>query len=262
MRRKQLAGLALAGLAAYVLLRRKEPDEWTGGGFYPSYSEGAGAYDAPTQGPLAPDLSKIFAPPPDLSGFTQVGPKVAQPSKYETLQETGTRIGTIPVPPELIQQGDISKFEKQKKDLDVAPSESFLEKFLGIGFTPSPRGSTTPKQLGTYTPGPTAVSYPGELKSPGVEFGGSTIGGIGQSTIPTKYRSGSSSSSRKSSTPSYGPIRYDTPSTAPKSVEGIFTGGSKSSSSSKKSSGPTIRKTTKAERARSEAQRKAKLKIR
>ena len=260
MRRKQIAGLALAGLAAYVLLRPKKPEEWTGGGFYPSYSEGAGVYDAPTQGPLAPDLSKIFAPPPDLSGYTQVGPRVAQPSKYETLRETGTRIGTIPVPPELIQQGDISEFERQKKDLDVAPSKSFLEKFLGIGFTPSPSGSTAPKQVGTYTPGPTPVSYPGELKSPGFDFGGSTIGGIGQSTIPTKYISGgSSSSSRKSS---YGPIRYDTPSKAPESVEGIFTGGSSRTSSKKKSSGPTIRKTTSAERKSYEKQRKAKLKIR
>jgi len=111
------------------------------------------------------------------------------------------------------------------------------------------------KQVGTYTPGPKPVSYPGELKSQGVAFGGSIIGGIGQSSIPPKYRSGSSSS-RKSSSSAYGPIQYDTPKTAPKNLEGVITGvvSTPSKNNRRTKKGLSIRKTTAAEKAKYESE--------
>lgn len=271
-KQKKAVGLGAVALAALAIFSSQTADEPLPQGFsvgFPDSGTLGGGGVAREEPSLAEQLKNVFQPPPDLSGFTQIGPRVAQPSKYKTLHETGygpIRYDTPSKAPESVEGIFIGGSSKtSKKDLNVAPSESFLEGFLGIEFKPAPSGSIPPKQVGTYTLGPAQVSYPGELKSPGFDFGGSTIGGIGQSTIPTKYVSGGSSSSpRKSSKQSYGPIRYDTPSKAPKNLEGVITGviSTPKSNSRKTKGGLTIRKTTAAERARSEKQRKAKLKIR
>jgi len=264
-KQKKAIGVGAVALAAIAFLSPPQaedmPQGFTGG--FP-VSGGVGGGGVTREGPsLAEQLQNVFQPPQfPYAPVADRAPAFAK--KNETLTETVKRIGSSPVPPEAIEFGG----EEQLKQLsgyqeDLAPSQSFLEKFLGIGFTPSPRGSTSQKQVGTYTPGPTPVSYPGELKSPGVSYGGSIIGGIGQSTIPTKYRSGSSSS-RKSSTPSHGPIRYDTPKTAPKNLEGVITGviSTPSKNNRKTKKGLSIRKTTAAEKAKYESQRQKRLKIR
>ena len=264
-KQKKVVGLGAVALAALAIFSSQTADEplpqGFSGGFPDSGTLGGGGV---TREPsLAEQLQNVFQPPPTPYALApDRAPALAK--RDETLVESVKRIGSSPVPPEAIEFGG----EEQLKQLsgyqeDLAPSQSFLEKFLGIGFTPSPRGSTSQKQVGTYTPGPTPVSYPGELKSPGVSYGGSIIGGIGQSTIPTKYRSGSSSS-RKSSTPSHGPIRYDTPKTAPKNLEGVITGviSTPSKNNRKTKKGLSIRKTTAAEKAKYESQRQKRLKIR
>ncbi len=258
-----VGAIALAALAFFTPQQTEDfPQGFTGG--FPISGSAGGGGAAREEPSLAEQLQNVFQPPPTPYALApDRAPALAK--RDETLVESVKRIGSSPVPPEAIEFGGE---EQQKKLLGyqegLAPSPSWLERLrgYGLGFSPAPSGTAYQRQPISFTPiRAKSPAYPGPGKDVGI--GGWDIPGIGSRS---KYVSGgsSTSSSKKSSGTTRGPISFNTPKKAPENLEGVITGviSTPKSGGRKTKGGLTIRKTTAAEKARSEAQRKKRLRVR
>lgn len=265
-KQKKAVGVGAIALAAIAFLSPPQAEE-TPQGFMGSFpvSGGLGGGGVVREEPsLVEQLKKVFQPP--LTPYAPVPDRAPAFAKTdENLFETVKRLGSSPVPPKAIEFGGQEQVEKITGYQEgLAPSPNWLERLRGYGleFSPAPSGTTYQKKPPiSFTPAtPKTPAYPGPGKS--VSLGGWDIPGIGQKS---KYVSGgSSSSSKKRSGPSRGPISFNTPKKAPENLEGVITGviSTPSKNNSKTKKGLSIRKTTAAEKAKYESQRKKRLKIR
>lgn len=216
-KQKKVVGLGAVALAALAIFSSQTADEplpqGFSGGFPDSGTLGGGGV---TREPsLAEQLQNVFQPPPTPYALApDRAPALAK--RDETLVESVKRIGSSPVPPEAIEFGGQEQMEKITGYQEgLAPSQNWFERLRGYGleFSPAPSGTTYQKKPPiSFTPAtPKTPAYPGPGKS--VSVGGWDIPGIGQKS---KYVSGgSSSSSKKRSGPSRGPISFNTPKKSP-----------------------------------------------
>ena len=265
-KQKKVVGLGAVALAAIAFFAPQQTEDFPQGftGGFPISGSVGGGGTAREEPSLAEQLQNVFQPP--QSPYLPVSDRApALAKKNETLTETAKRIGSSPVPPEAIEFGGQEQVEKLLTYQEgVAPSPSWFESLRGynLDFSPAPSGTVYQSQPMFFTPiSAKSPAYPGPGKD--VSIGGWDIPGIGSRS---KYVSGgsSTSSSKKSSGTTRGPISFNTPKKAPENLEGVITGviSTPKSGGRKTKGGLTIRKTTAAEKAKYEAQRKKRLKVR